>query len=109
MANEVKEIKKGSLRPILQATIYGNDGGAIDLTGATAVKFTMYNSSDVKIDAVAGSIVTPASGIVSYTWTGTDTDTAGTYYGYFDVTLSGGYSMKAPTKNELIIEVWDTE
>ena len=109
MANEVKEIKKGSLRPIIQATIYGNDGSVIDITGATAVKFTMYNSSETKINAVAGSVVDATSGQVSYTWTGTDTDTAGTYYAYFDVTLSGGYSMKAPTKNELIIEVWDTE
>ena len=109
MANEVKEIKQGSLRPILQATIYGNDGSAIDITGATAVKFTMYNSTGVKIDAVAGSVVDASAGQVSYTWTGTDTDTAGTYYAYFDVTLSGGYSMKAPTKNELIVEVWATE
>lgn len=109
MANEVKEIKKDSLRPILQATIYGSDSAAIDITGATAVTFTMYNSSEVKIDAVAGTIVDASAGQVSYTWTGTDTDTAGTYYAYFDVTMSGGYSMKAPTKNELIIEVWDTE
>lgn len=109
MANEVKEIKKGSLRPILQATIYGSNGSAIDISGATSVKFTMYNSTETKIDAVAGTIVDALEGQVSYTWTGTDTDTAGTYYGYFDVTLSGGYSMKAPTKNELIIEVWATE
>lgn len=109
MANEVKEIKQGSLRPILQATIYGNDGSAIDITGATAVTFTMYNSSETKINGVAGTIVDATEGQVSYTWTGTDTDTAGTYYAYFDVTMSGGFSMKAPTKNELIVEVWATE
>ena len=109
MGNEVKEIKKGSLRPILQATIYGSDGSAIDITGASTVTFTMYNSTETKIDGVAGAIVDATEGQVSYTWTGTDTDTAGTYYAYFDVTLAGGYSMKAPTKNELIIEVWATE
>ena len=109
MGNEVKEIKKVSLRPILQATIYVSNGTAIDITGASAVTFTMYNSIETKIDAVAGSIVDASAGQVSYSWSGTDTDTAGTYYGYFDVTLAGGFSMKAPTKNELIIEVWATE
>jgi len=109
MANELKGIKKGSLHPILQATICGSDEVAIDLTGATSVKFTMYNSAEVKIDAAAGALVDVEAGEVSYTWVNGDTDAGGTYYAYFDVTMSDGKSMKAPTKNELIIEVWDTE
>ena len=64
---------------------------AVDLTGAVSTKFFMYPIDDagvlgtVKINGVAGAIDDAAAGKLTYTWTGTDTDTAGKFIGYFIV------------------------
>lgn len=64
---------------------------SLDLTGATVV-FNMKDASgSVKVNRGAGSVVT-ATGTptVKYDWAAGDTDTAGTFYGEFEVTFASG-------------------
>ena len=62
---------------------------AKNLTGHS-VTFTMINAATgaTKVSAAAATIVTAASGIVSYDFTAADVDTAGIYWGSFRVTES---------------------
>lgn len=83
------EIAKGQLSPSYQDVIT-IDGVAQDITAAT-VRFRMraVGSSTLKVDAEAVK-VTPASGIARYDWAGTDTDTTGSYLGWWQVTWGNG-------------------
>jgi len=62
---------------------------AKDLTGLS-VTFTMIDAATLvtKVSAQAATIVTAASGIVSYDFQSADVDTAGVYWGSFRVTES---------------------
>jgi hypothetical protein len=81
-------IKTNDTSPKLAVTLEDALGNAIGLAGCSA-RFHMkaFGASLLKIDAVA-SIEDAALGIVEYAWTGTDTDTAGTYYGEIEVTYA---------------------
>ncbi|MEK7178567.1 MAG: hypothetical protein AAB721_02855 [Patescibacteria group bacterium] len=82
-------LKKGDRLPKLRATLLDGDGAAINLTGA-AVQFRMRprGGGALKVDAAA-TIVTPASGIVEYSWAALDVDTEGVFDAEFAVTLAG--------------------
>lgn len=92
-ANKPHERRVGDTAKIYSAVLtYKNTSGvdtAKDLTGLT-VTFTMINAADgtTKVDAASATIVTAASGIVSYDFQSTDVDTAGVYWGSFAVTES---------------------
>jgi hypothetical protein len=75
---------------ILQARNTAGVMTAKDLTGLT-VTFSMVNAATgaVKVSAQSATIVTAASGIVSYDFAAGDVDTAGIYWGRFTVTQSG--------------------
>ena len=62
---------------------------AKNLTGLS-VTFTMINAATgvAKVSAASATIVTAASGIVSYDFQSADVDTAGIYWGSFEVTES---------------------
>ena len=81
-------IKTNDTSPKLAVTLEDALGNAIGLAGCSA-RFHMkaFGASSLKIDAVA-SIENDVLGIVEYAWTGTDTDTAGTYYGEIEVTYA---------------------
>ncbi len=81
-------IKTNDTSPKLAVTLEDALGNAIGLAGCSA-RFHMkaFGASALKIDAVA-SIESNDLGIVEYSWTGTDTDTAGTYYGEIEVTYA---------------------
>ena len=99
-------IKQGDLRPIITATLVDSTDTAIDLTSASSVKFVMnlQGSTTNKIDA-AGVILTAASGIVTYTWVGTDTDTIGTYDAEFEVKWATDIYQTFPVRNYLTVEI----
>lgn len=81
-------LKQNDTAPSIRATLKDGSGSAIDLTGAS-VRFHMKDlAGTVKIDTDATVISPATSGIVQYNWTGSDTDTAGTYYAEFEVTYS---------------------
>ena len=100
-------VKQGDTANTLNAALTYNDGTAVNLTGAT-VKFVMraYTAANPAINAAA-TIVTPAAGTVSYTFTAADTATAGTYEAVFQVTFSGGTTQTFPTDGTL--EIWVEE
>jgi len=89
------EMFKGNRLPLLQDTITVN-GNPFDLTGST-VLFSMRpsNSATLKVSGSTATIVTAASGTVSYAWASTDVDTVGTFAGWWTYNM-GGKSQDTP-------------
>ncbi len=90
-------IFKGNRLPLLQDTItVSTSGAAYDLTGST-VLFSMRpnNAANLKVSGATATIVTAGSGTVSYAWTANDTDTVGSYLGWWQVN-SNGKSQDTP-------------
>lgn len=74
----------GNLEPI-GAALKDIDGGVIDVTGLT-IRFRMVLialPNTVKIDSVLATIDTASTGLVSYSPSSGDMDTAGLYACYF--------------------------
>jgi len=87
-------IVQNDTRPSILATLVN----AADLTGASAV-FTMVDSSGNKKVDRAVCVVLPSTSQVRYDWQSGDTDTAGVYYGEFEVTYSDGKVQTFPAKD----------
>ena len=92
-ANKPHERRVGDTTKVYSAVLtYKSTAGvdtAKDLTGLS-VTFTMINAATgvTKVSAAAATIVTAASGIVSYDFQAADVDTAGIFWGTFVVTES---------------------
>lgn len=116
-------IKKGDLLPELEATLKDGAGTAIDLTarGGGTVRFHMRlrdsgeptddpspsRAETIKVDAPA-TVVTAASGEVKYSWVAGDTDTAGDYFGEFEITwATGSLPQRIPSDGHLEILVME--
>lgn len=99
--------KKHDTSPTIQVQLKDSAGNPVDVTGAT-VKFIMKGTGagSPKVNA-AGALVTPASGIVSYTPVGTDTDTSGTYNVEWEITFSGGAKQTFPDPGYNTLTVTD--
>ena len=91
-------VKQGDTGEQIQTQLLDASGTAINLTTATGVTFHMKRDQDTvaKVSAAA-TIINAASGIVGYTWTGTDTDTAGDFKGEWKITYTGGATRTVPT------------
>jgi uncharacterized protein YaiE (UPF0345 family) len=97
-------LKQGDLLPKIRSTLTYSDGTAVDLTGGSVVfRMRLRGASTPKVEANA-TIVTAASGIVEYTWTGTDTNAAGEYEAEWVVTLSGS-TFTVPNDKYLHISI----
>lgn len=96
-------IKKGDLEPPYTSTLTVA-GSGIPLTGKT-VRFLMRNveTGAVKVNAAA-TVVDAEAGEVSYSWTGTDTDTVGLFKAEWEIT-SGGRRRTIPPDDYLYIRV----
>lgn len=98
-------IKQGDVLPVLKDTLTYSDGSAVNLTGAT-VNFVMRSITAVLPTTNAtATVVSATAGTVSYTFTSTDTATAGRYMGTWQITFSGGQQMQFPTDGYLDIAV----
>lgn len=105
------KIKQGDTLPKLRATVtQGTPASPVDLTGATVV-FNMRASTGgqaVKVNRGSATIVTPASGVVEYTFTAGNTDTPATYQGEFEATLADGGILTFPSGADYIyVQVGD--
>jgi hypothetical protein len=91
--------KAGTSGKPLEATLENDDGTPINLTGCTVrIRWTRQGApaTAYKVDQAATIDAAPATGIVRYTPTATDTDTVGTYDADFKVTTAGGTVFYVP-------------
>ena len=102
-------VKQGDLFPPVITTVKDELGAVVDLTGATAIKFSMRKSRDptsIKLNLATGALNGSGSdGKVKYQWVGTDTDTPGTYEAEFRVTPASGNPFRVPTDGYIPIVV----
>ena len=92
-------IKQGDTRP--WNLVLKENAAAVDLTAASSVALYMRKrgaGSTNKIDGSAVTIVTAASGIVRYTPSSADVDTAGTFDAYFKVTWGDATLSRFPSR-----------
>jgi hypothetical protein len=105
----VVTVKKGDRMPALTMQLKDvTSGAALDLTSASGVTFRMRlpaAAPGVYKASGAGSIVTAASGIVSYPWGATDTDTVGDFAGEWVVTWPTSLPQTVPTSGFVQVRV----
>jgi hypothetical protein len=73
----------------LQQTIDGVTS-AINLTGASSVKFLMKHSTGSPVISGLCTVLDATQGQVRYTWVSGDTNTIGTYDAEFEITWAAG-------------------
>ena len=83
-------------------------GSPVNLTGAS-VKFSMRvkPAGTVKVNGATATIVTAGTGRVQYTFTASNTDTADSYEGEFEVVFAGGEIQTYPNRGYIPIFVQD--
>jgi hypothetical protein len=108
MADPTFYIKQNDTRPELDIFLRDDKDRSINITGAT-VKFSMRNASTnvVKISLAAVTTVSSTSGRVKYSFTASDTDTAGNFDGEFQVTFVGGQIETFPNDGYIKVIVTD--
>ena len=108
MADPTFYIKQNDTRPELDIFLRDDKDRSINITGAT-VKFSMRNASTnvVKISLAAVTTVSSTSGRVKYSFTASDTDTAGNFDGEFQVTFVGGQVETFPNDGYIKVIVTD--
>ena len=94
-------IKVGNRAPSIQYQLFLT---TVDLTGAT-VRFHMRNKAGKVIVDQAGNVDNISTRKVSYDWQAGDTDTAGEYFGEFEVTYSDTKKETFPADAEIPITV----
>lgn len=100
------EIKRNDRRPYWRVTLTAN-GSAVNLTGATAARFTMKDATTVKVNKATMSIVDAANGVVEYQWAAGSTDTAGNYNAEVEVDWGGSVTQTFPSKTYFLITITD--
>ena len=98
-------IKSGDVLPILSDTLTYSNGTAVNLTGASVKFVTRAITAMGPTTNATATIVTPAAGTVSYTFTAADTAVAGHYQATWIVTFSGGQIQQFPTDGYLDINI----
>ena len=99
-------ITQGDLSPLIEFHITRTStDGPYDLTGVTAVTFsmTLQGHKTAKVSANAAIQGSPTLGVIRYQWSGTDTDTPGTYEGQVHATDATGRAISFP--NGAYVEV----
>jgi len=98
-------IKQGDILPVLTYSVVTDAGAAVNLTTATGVKFVMRAiTATAPTTNATATVVTAATGAVSYSFTGIDSATAGHYQGQFIVTWPAG-QQAFPTTGYLDISI----
>ena len=107
MSNYSFNIKQNDTSPTLSVIIADSTGTAISLASASVVfKMRAVNSTSLKVNASA-TITNASNGAVSYTFSASDTNTAGLYQGEFQVTYSGGLIETFPNSEYISINILD--
>lgn len=103
-------IKRNDTLPALQINIttYGDLGQKTpyDLTTASGITFSMKDDyGNLKVFEQTAQISCASGGTIQYQWQNGDTDTAGTYYGEFEISFSGGTRLSIPQTDGIRIEI----
>lgn len=102
-------IKKGDTGPPLMVQCIDSNGTAVDLTGATGLKFKMRNKRTNVTEVNANAeFIEVETGKVQYLWVANDTDTADEYEGEFNVTLSNGQIITFPNNTYIKINIYES-
>lgn len=107
----VPEWKTGDTTPDIAGQVT-DDGGAVDISGASSVRFIAVCPD--REDPIEGVCNVPAgaSGIWSYTWASDDLDTAGTYEVEIEITWTTGKIQTFPnnkTRNPTFLVTEDLD
>ena len=108
MANPTFFIKRNDDQPTLDVALRDDKNRPVDVTGASVV-FNMRNTADdtTKISGASVTVLAASKGEVRYSWTTTNTNTAGNFEAEFQVTFSDGGVQTFP--NDGYIDVIITE
>ncbi len=96
------KIKQGDRRPSFVVALLDNYGepteAAVNLTTAGTAYFNMRLGvgGAIKINRGVATITTPATGVVTYAWGASDTDTAGTFQAEIEVLWADGKAETFP-------------
>jgi len=92
----------GDTLPDFVVQLVGSDGLPADLTGADSLTFVMVPADDLDTttvrDSANATIVTPGSGVVSYTFQLQDVGTPGTYLVQWKAHYPGGAYQTYPVR-----------
>ena len=108
MANPTFFIKRNDDQPTLDVALRDDKNRPVDVTGASVV-FHMRNTADdtTKISGASVTVLAASKGEVRYSWTTTNTNTAGNFEAEFQVSFSDGGVQTFP--NDGYIDVIITE
>jgi len=103
-------IKQNDTLPVLQVCLFakGNLGQreAMNLTGATAVTFSMIDKcGEYTILKETAQITNLSEGVIQYSWNQNDTVEAGKYQGEFEITYTGGGKLSIPQVGGITIRI----
>jgi hypothetical protein len=109
MATETHKLSVGNtLTPVgCECVQRGTNGvlGPTNLTGLS-VKFTMVDSSGtVVVNEATATVNDAANGLVQYDFQSGDVDTAGTFYGWFNVYSGSEFDTYPVGGRKLVIEI----
>ena len=102
-------IKQNDTAPALEGICKDGNGSPVPLTGATVV-FNMRLAPAGAVKITTGGMATVGnaeSGRQKYSWSASDTDTAGLYEGEVQATFNDGRVRTFPPKGYFSIEITD--
>lgn len=99
-------IKRNDTRPAIRGRLKYEDGSTAPIGINDTVRFKMrrQETAVADVDALA-TVLDGEQGIVEYAWLPADTDTAGEYFGEFEVTYSDGRVQTFPNKSHIRIHI----
>ena len=104
-----KTMKRNDTLPALVVRVVDSNGDAVNLTDCAAT-FAMKKkgAAEVLFKSEATIVDPPTDGRIQYDWVTTDTETAGTYYGEFEIlfgTDGVDGKMTLPSDSSLVIQI----
>jgi hypothetical protein len=103
------KIKQNDTTPALEGVLRDGFRRPINITGATVVlNMRLQPGGAVKVNGGAmGAVGSAVNGRAKYSWTASDTDTAGIYEAEIQITFSNGKIRTVPPKGYFIVDVSD--
>lgn len=103
-------IKQNDTLPVLRVCVFDFSNLTtripFDMTGATAVTFSMVDKyGNYKVAGASGSIQSSSGGTIQYDWSAADTNEAGKYRGEFQLHYNSGKRLSIPQQGYLNIEI----